>query len=141
MDSVGISFDTIEPLLQKKEVRVIVPALVLGSNPSNKFRKDSSWQKVVLEYVATGQERFIIIANFSRNDITGSTGINRRYNFLFYIDEITMVPLDPSERLCANWQEVKKDIYNMNERHQFMERALRIREKNPGKRVEPLVMQ
>lgn len=141
MDSVGISFDTTEPLLQKKEVRAIVPVLVLAGNPGNTFRKDSSWQKAVLEYTATGEERFIIIANFSRNDITGSTGINRRYNFYFYIDEVSMVPLDPNERLCANWQEVKRDIYNMNERHQFMERVLRLRENNPAKRVEPERMQ
>lgn len=141
MDSVGISFDTIEPLLQKKEVRAIVPAVVIASNPANKFKSDSSWQKAVMEYTATGEERFMIIANFSRNDITGSTGISRRHNFYFFVDEISMIPVDPKERLCYNWKEVKKDIYNMNERHQFMERVLKMRESNPQKRVEPGRMQ
>jgi hypothetical protein len=41
------------------------------------------------------------------------------------------VPLDPNEKLCTNWQDVKQNIYKMNERHQYMERVLRARQAKP----------
>jgi hypothetical protein len=129
LDSIGVRFDSTEPILDKGPVRTLTPALYIADNPVNRFRKDSSWQKCVVEYTATGTEKFIRIANFSKNDITGSTGISRRYSFYIYFDNISMVPVNPAEQLCANWQAVKKDIYNMNERHQYLERVLRLRQK------------
>jgi hypothetical protein len=137
LDSIGVRFDTAEPLFDKRSVHSLRPSLYIADNRSNLFKKDSSWQKVILDYTATGEERFMMIANFSRNDITGSTGISRRYNFYIFLDKISLVPLDPGERLCDNWQDVKKDIYNINERHQYMERVLRLRQKDPTKKVQP----
>lgn len=132
LDSIGIRFDSTEPLLDKKSIQGLPPSVFLSHNPSNKFKKDSSWQKAIVDYTATGEEKFIMIANFSRSDVTGSTGISRRYNFYIYLDNISMTPLDTAEALCAGWQEVKKNIYDMNERHQYMERVLRMRAKAVG---------
>jgi hypothetical protein len=140
LDSIGINFDTTEPLLDKRPVHAIRPSLYIADNRSNVFKKDSNWQKVTLDYTATGEEKFMMIANFSKADITGSTGISRRYNFYILLDNISLVPLDPKERLCNNWQDVKKDIYNMNERHQYMERVLRLRKTDPAKKVQPGLM-
>jgi hypothetical protein len=137
LDSIGVRFDSAEPLLDKTTMQGVAASVYAASNPANKFKKDSSWQKVILEYTATGTEKFMRIANFSKKDVTGSTGISRRYSFYVYIDNISMIPLNPAERLCANWQDVKKDIYNMNERHQYLERVLRLRQTNPAKKVQP----
>jgi len=44
---------------------------------------------------------------------------------MVYLDDISLVPLDPDEKLCDNWQQVKEDIYDFNPRHQFLWRMLR----------------
>jgi len=123
LDSMGVYFGSIEPLTERKPVHLLSPSLYFGT--SNMFKKDSSWQPVVADYTATGDENFIIIANFSRNDINGNTGISRRYQFMAYLDDISLVPLDPDEKLCPNWQEVKEQIYAFNPRHQFLGRMLK----------------
>lgn len=127
LDSVGVYFGPLDPLLERKPIYLLAPSLFLASNPSNQFKKDSSWQQAVLDYTANGTEAFITIAYFSRNDINGNTGISRRNEFLFFVDDVSLTPLDPSERLCDNWQKMKQDIYDQNERHQYLDRVLKYR--------------
>jgi outer membrane protein OmpA-like peptidoglycan-associated protein len=123
LDSIGVYFGSLEPLLERKPVHLLSASLYLGSN--NTFKNDSSWQKVTLDYTAKGDETYITIANFSRRDITGPTGISRRNIYLVLLDNISLVPLTPGETLCSNWKEVKEDIYLFNARHQFLWRMLR----------------
>jgi outer membrane protein OmpA-like peptidoglycan-associated protein len=127
LDSVGVYFGPLDPLLERKPIYRLAPSLFLASNPSNRFRNDSSWQQAVLDYTATGTETFLTIAYFSRNDLNGKTGISRRNEFLFYVDDVSLMPLDPSETLCDNWQKIKQDIYDQNERHQYLDRVLKYR--------------
>ena len=123
LDSIGAYFGPIEPLMERKPTHLLSASLYFGS--SNTFKKDSSWQPVVVDYTATGEEVFITIANYSRNDINGNTGISRRNQFLVYLDDISLMPLNPDEKLCPNWEQVRKDIYDFDPRHQFMWRMLR----------------
>lgn len=127
LDSVGVYFGPVEPLLERKPIHLLAPSLYLASN--NHFTRDTNWQKAVLDYTAKGDEAFITISNFSRNDINGSTGMSRRYEFFIYLDDISLTPLDPREKLCSNWEEVKKDVYDQNERHQYFQRIITLRSK------------
>jgi outer membrane protein OmpA-like peptidoglycan-associated protein len=135
LDSIGVYFGPIDPLLERKPIHLLAPSLFLGR--SNKFVKDSNWQKVVLDYRANGNEAYITIANFSRNDVTGNTGISRRNQFFVLIDNISLLPLNPEERLCANWQQVKEDIYDLNERHQYLQRMITQRSSNDPDKIIP----
>src|SRR5690242_5245394 len=123
LDSVGAYFGSIEPLMERKPVHLLSATFYFGT--SNTFKKDSSWQAVTADYTANGDEVFITISNFARKDINGNTGISRQNQFMVYLDDISLVPLDPDEKLCDNWEQVKEDIYNFNPRHQFMWRMLR----------------
>jgi outer membrane protein OmpA-like peptidoglycan-associated protein len=123
LDSIGAYFGPIEPLMERKPVHLLAASLYFGT--SNSYKKDSSWQRVEADYTAEGNEVFITIANYSRRDINGNTGISRRNQFLVYLDDISLVPLDPNEKLCSNWQDVKSEIYEFNPRHQFLWRMLR----------------
>ncbi|MEO8406642.1 MAG: OmpA family protein [Chitinophagaceae bacterium] len=126
LDSIGVYFGSMDPLLERKPIYRLAPTLFLKDGANN-FIRDSSWQKAVLDYTATGKEVYITIANFSRNDISGSTGLRRENHFFAFIDDVSFKPLDPNERLCDNWQQVKEDIYDQNERHQYLDRVLRMR--------------
>jgi outer membrane protein OmpA-like peptidoglycan-associated protein len=135
LDSIGVYFGSLDPLLERKPIHLLSASLYLASN--NKFVKDSSWQRAVIDYTANGTETFITVANFSRNDVTGNTGIRRQNQFLVFVDNITLTPLNPAEGLCANWQQVKEDIYDQNERHQYMIRALTYRQTHKTEIIQP----
>lgn len=127
LDSVGVYFGPIDPLLERKPIHQLAPSLWLASNNSNQFKKDSSWQQATLDYTASGEEAYITIASFARNDLNGNTGVSRLNLFLFFVDDISLTPLDPDERLCDNWQEIKQQVYDQNERHQYLDRILKLR--------------
>jgi outer membrane protein OmpA-like peptidoglycan-associated protein len=132
LDSVGVYFGSIDPLLERKPIHLLSASLFLVDNTANQFRKDSSWQKAVLDYTAIGEESFITIANFSRNDITGPTGIAMENHFFVYLDNVSLIPLDPDEKLCTGWQQTKKDLYDQNERHEFLQRSIKYRASHPS---------
>lgn len=136
LDSIGILFSTDDILYEKRKIRDIQPTSYFGL--INKFdKKDTNWQKVEFIYTARGTERFVTIANFSRRDITGTTGIRMMNQFLVYLDDLSLVPLDEKENLCIDWQNRKEEIYDQNERHQFMERLIRMQRYNrlPGEKL------
>jgi outer membrane protein OmpA-like peptidoglycan-associated protein len=94
------------------------------------FKKDSSWQQVSFIFVANGNESFITLGNFSKNDVTGSTGIQLENNFFVFIDDISITPVKANEKLCEDWQFSKKIIYDQDERHEYLRRLIKERSFN-----------
>ena len=130
LDSTGIYFSAGDPLLQKMQLEKLVPHIWVA-DAVNTFPADSSWLQVQMKYKATGDEVFLLIGNFSRRDITGSTGIERESHFFVFIDNVTMQPANAQEELCADWQQRHDDLYEQNERHEFLQRSLRYQRSNP----------
>lgn len=126
LDSVGIYFSPTDLLYDKRAVHTITPSLYLADG-GQIFKEDSSWQQVVLEYTARGDESFIAIANFSKRDIQGATGIPMENNFFVFIDNVSVRPLNPNEKLCDDWRTAMADIYDQDERHEFLARNIRNR--------------
>ena len=133
LDSIGVYFGSIDPLLERKPIHLLAPSLYLS--PTNHFVKDSSWQEVNLTYTANGDELFFSIANFSKNDIRGNTGIKMERNFFVFLDDFSLLPMDPKETLCSNWKEVKREIYDQDERHEFLLRSLRFHRNDATQRI------
>ena len=65
-------------------------------------KEDGRMQEVSLEYVAGGTENFICIGDFKQNGyrLTGRPDLGR--DFYFFIDDISLVPLNKNEKLCAS---------------------------------------
>lgn len=129
LDSVGVYFTSYDILFDKTPLQKIKPSFYLA-DAGVVFKKDSSWQQVSFIYTANGSESFITVGNFSRNDVTGNTGIQLENNFFVFIDDISMTPLNVNEKLCNDWQLSKKTIYDQDERHEYLRRLLK--EKSPG---------
>lgn len=126
LDSIGIRFTSSDPLVETKRLDRLEPSLFLADAPID-FLKDSSWQRIEIVYTANGSEAFIMIANFSRRDINGSTNIPMEDHFFVFLDDIALFPLDENEKLCADWQQTREDIYEQNERHEFLQRSIKYR--------------
>lgn len=150
LDSVGVYFSSFDMLYDRRPLQTVTPSLYLADSHVQ-FKKDSSWQQVVLEYTAKGDESFVTIANFSKNDIAGETGIKFDNRFFVYIDNVSVVPVNPNERLCDDVMSTMAVIYDQDERHDFLSRNIRNRrgyqptpvvlEQNKIIRIDTLILQ
>jgi outer membrane protein OmpA-like peptidoglycan-associated protein len=126
LDSIGIYFSANDFLFEKTNYRKIKPSIYLHNENIPFAKGDTNWQKVDLVYKANGNEGFITIGNFSLRDITGPTGISMVNQFYIFLDNISMVPSDVNERICNDWIATKEDIYSQDERHEYLERLIKL---------------
>ena len=124
LDSLGVYFSSTDFLFDRRPLQAITPSFYLV-DAKKQFKKNSSWQQVVFDYTAKGDESFITIGNFSKRDITGETGIDRENNFFAFIDLISLIPLNVNEKLCDDWLETMGEIYDQDERHEFLRRKIK----------------
>lgn len=135
LDSVGVYFGSMDPLLERKPIHRLAPSLFAGTN--NRFEADSSWQPVTLSYLAQGDETYITLAYFGINDVTGSTGLDKENHFFIFFDDISLSAENQQEALCDDWLAVRDEIYAENARHEFLQRMIKIkRDRSTG----PLVL-
>lgn len=130
LDSIGVLFTSFDFLFGQKRLQNLNPTFFIKP-VKGYFTKDSSWQKVSMVYTAKGDEAFISIANFSRHDINGATNLYLEKFFFVFIDEVSLTPLNRREGLCEGWEKNKQDIYNQNERHEFLRQQIRLNKNDP----------
>ncbi|WP_162915888.1 OmpA family protein [Paraflavitalea soli] len=131
LDSVGVYFSPGDFLYEKRSFKLLEPQL-WAVNALDTLEADPNyWQKVRLIYTATGEEGFMTIGSFNRKEykFRGSPDFNRDY--YFYVDEVSLIPLDKQEQLCPQADSVATDIYNENQHHEMLKRQVYARSKNP----------
>ena len=107
--------------MEKSILHSIIPGAYLTDARLRPQKADTNWQKVSIDYTATGEELYLTLGNFSKRDIGGPTGIPLENNFLVFFDEISLIPVNPNEKICDNWLSVKDEIYSFAARHQFLD--------------------
>ncbi|RYF85181.1 MAG: OmpA family protein [Chitinophagaceae bacterium] len=129
-DSVGIYFSATDFLYQKDRLQNARPQLFV--NKTNKLKYTGEWQKVELVYTANGNENFINIGDFDPrgHDFKYETPDLDR-NFYFFIDSVSLLPLNPFEHLCTDAEQVKEEEYAFNVRHEKLDRLMYLYTKNP----------
>ena len=123
LDSIGVLFSAEDFLFDRRPLQVVQPSFYLKESKTQ-LKKDSDWQHVSFDYTARGDELFITIGNFSKGDITGYSGNSIDPHFLVFIDAVSLVPLDPREVLCSDWQSTMAEIYDQDERHDFLRKKI-----------------
>lgn len=135
LDSVGVYFGSGDPLLERKPIHLLAPSFFIGDY--NRFVADSSWQPVTVSYQAKGDEAYITLAYFGRADIQGATGLRIENHFFVFFDDISLTPENPQESLCADWEDVREEIYAENARHDFLQRTIKIRRDRASQPLPP----
>lgn len=125
LDSVGVVFTSYDILFVKDVLYQAIPSFYLADGPNHFIKTDSGWQKAVFDYTAKGDEQYITLGNFSKRDITGPTGIPKENYFLIFFDDLSLIPIDPSEKICTDWQQTKDAIYDQHERHEYLNRLIK----------------
>lgn len=133
-DSIGVYFSGNDILYQKEGMKNTIPQLWVHDGLQKK--QTVNWQTVTLTYTASGTENYITIGDFKKqgHSLVGQPDLGPGY--YFFIDDISLVPLNPHERLCADAALVKEQEYNMNERHTLLDKKIYLYTKRPPV-VEP----
>lgn len=82
-------------------------------------RKKDEWNQFVVEYRASGFEKYLIIGNFqtdSQQKRTFSTKPKDYNNYTYAIDDIELVPIDKIDP-CPDYEKVRDKLYSLNDRH------------------------
>lgn len=135
-DSIGIYFSAADLLYQKDRLAASHPQLFLQT--ATGLKPDGKWQSVVLEYTATGNEIFINIGDFKKrahNLSAARPDLSKDY--YFFIDSISLTPVNPAEKLCASANQVAQEEYAFDPRHDKLDRLIYAYTKNPPP-LEPL---
>lgn len=136
LDSVGVYFSPTDFLFDKRPLQTITPSVYLVDAVQKPVAGNTGWQPITIDYTATGKEAYITFSHFRRRDLLGATGVEKESNFLVMLDEVSLVALDPKERLCKDWQQTRGAIYSQDERHEYQARQMIRHMGNPPK--EPL---
>lgn len=124
LDSIGIYFSEQDYLCEKRYFRHIVPQLWSIDGMKRSAEDTPNWKKVELLYTANGTEGFITIGNYKRIDYKGIRKTDTRSEYYFYVDDVSLTPVDSTEQLCPQIDSVKSAIYLENERHSILDRKI-----------------
>jgi len=132
LDSIGVYFSPNDFLAERRYFKMIPPQLWTTDGMEKSGVSPSIWQKVRLAYTADGTEGYITIGNFKREDYTGIQRGELRFDYYFYLDSVSLTPLDPKETLCAEADSVEREIYREDYRHNYLERKVDYMRRNPS---------
>ena len=136
IDSFGIYFTSTDFLFHPLPLKNVLASGYAVNNELKLNKADTNWQQLRFDYTANGTEAFITLGNFSQRNITGPTGIDKENNFYILVDKISMVPKNKNEKLCSDWVKLKDEVYDMNERHQYLRRRIK---QNDSNKVPPKI--
>ncbi|MDF2192494.1 OmpA family protein [Paraflavitalea sp. CAU 1676] len=131
LDSVGAWFSQTDFLLEKRSFKLLQPQLWATQALDTLYEDPREWQKVRLLYTATGNEQYLTIGSFNRKEyiFRGAPDLNNDY--YFFLDAVSLQPVDPAEQLCAQADSVKAEVYLENERHEYLRKLVYMRTKTP----------
>jgi outer membrane protein OmpA-like peptidoglycan-associated protein len=131
LDSVGVYFSAGDFLFEKRNFKELNPQLWATNALDTLYTDPAIWQKVRFLYTARGDEGYITIGCFNRKEykFTGMPDFQKAY--YFYLDNISLTPVDKNEKLCPQVDSVKAAIYTEDQRHEYLKRQIYVRSKNP----------
>lgn len=125
LDSIGVYFSGDDFLYEKKYFKSIVPQLwSVNGMSADALKNYKDWQQVEFVYTATGEESFISIGSFKKNDYTGINRADYRNEYYFFLDDVSLTPMDGKETMCPQADSMRQRIYNDNVRHDYLQKRM-----------------
>ncbi len=128
-DSIGIYFSANDFLYQKEKLRGSRPQLLVKD--SKQLQPSKEWQQVSFIYTANGNENFISIGDFKRSEHAFAGAPDLGKDYYFFIDSLSLTPLNPQEHLCTEAAAVKEEEYSFDVRHNLLDRLVYVYTKTP----------
>jgi outer membrane protein OmpA-like peptidoglycan-associated protein len=134
LDSIGVYFSEQDFLYEKRHFKSLQPVYYFKRPASGEYTK---WQKASFVYTATGTEGYIVIGLFKRTDFKGITKTDMQDDYYFFLDKVSLSPIDPDESICKQAETERQELYKMNDRHELIDKKIAAFQKQPTPR-DPL---
>ncbi|RYD94977.1 MAG: OmpA family protein [Sphingobacteriales bacterium] len=121
LDSSGLQFSPYDILCNRKPPRELAADFFFRNAVQQPARL--GWTRLTFTYKARGDEGYLAIGNFRRVDWSAALG-GKAERYQVYVDSISLVPLDPYERLCPDWPAQRDTIYSEDYRHNYQIRYI-----------------
>lgn len=105
----------IEPLLTKKTLKEIT-AQIIFTTQNVVPNSGKEWFKVSYTYKAIGNEKYLMMGNFSSEVLQSTIQSNRSGDVLYQVDDIELKPLKAFAP-CDEIEATRQQLYDMNYRH------------------------
>jgi outer membrane protein OmpA-like peptidoglycan-associated protein len=73
------------------------------------------WKEYSIRFTATGEEKYLLMGNFAKETFPGKA--QQRALIIYEIDNVSLLPADPSFKACTERDENKAKLYAHNYRH------------------------
>ncbi len=135
LDSVGVYFSTDDFLFDRRYFKDIFPQRLAKNGIDSANYNSSTWQRVHFIYTAKGDEQFITIGNFKRAEYKTTGHTEFENNFYFFVDDVSLTPVDINEHLCIGSDSIKNEIYAEHARHNLLESKIYLARKHPPQTI------
>jgi outer membrane protein OmpA-like peptidoglycan-associated protein len=124
LDSIGVYFSQEDFLYEKRNFKSIQPVFWYQRPRNTTEQEPWAWQKLSFVYTATGDEGYLVIGSFKRTDFKGITHTDFQDDYYFYLDKVSVTPVDPNEKICSQAGIEKMNLYKENDRHELIEKKI-----------------
>jgi outer membrane protein OmpA-like peptidoglycan-associated protein len=116
-DHLDVWMGRYEPGKRTSIYSITNPTFTITAEDVDSSKND--WKKYKVIYTAKGDEQFLMLGNLSaeRMDKSKTSSLGKRDVVLYGIDNITLSPVDSTEKVCAEYNAVLKQVYDQNKRH------------------------
>jgi len=105
-----------EPGSRKNSLYSARPAVTIIADSISGSRK--YWMQVNHTFTAKGGERFLTMGNFQQKPlIKAKRSSRKRKTVEYFIDDVSLVPVDTANTMCDEYEAVKDQVYRNNPRH------------------------
>lgn len=101
---------------RKTSVFTAKPTITILPDSVNGNKK--GWMQVSYTFRAQGTERFVMLGNFQHRALKNATKSSRKkFDVQYWVDDIVLLPADPSVEVCPQYEAIKDQLYRNNARH------------------------
>jgi outer membrane protein OmpA-like peptidoglycan-associated protein len=116
IDSSGFQFSPYDMLCNKKPVNELEPTFIIENATRKMIR--NGWWLVTYMYTGRGDEAYLSFGNFRKKE-WGTVAAGKADRYMVYLDSVSLLPLDPYERLCTDWRNQRDTILAERYRHDY----------------------
>jgi outer membrane protein OmpA-like peptidoglycan-associated protein len=103
-----------EPFHYQARVARAKEKITITDQQKTKDQKEG-WKEYAIRFTATGDEQYLLMGNFAKETFPGKP--QQRSLIIYEIDNVSLLPVDPSFKACAERDENKAKLYLHNYRH------------------------
>ena len=116
-DHVDVIMLPFEPYRNKKQLAAAKQKFTITKEQRQDKDLPGNWYEYMFEFTATGEERYLVLGNFSKEVLLVKRDQLFQPNVIYDVDNISLLPVDTTITICPEWKNNKLKLYQNNLRH------------------------